>query len=151
MKTIDDKLLVLSDIGQEFNSAGVTWAVGASLLLYLNGKTDDFDDIDLLISEKDVLRVKELMQQFGALSPKNPNARYKTRHFLEYTIDGVDIDIMAGFVIVHDGIDHDCSLDPDTITSSAMVNNVSIPLHSLNEWCKYYEWMGRADKAAMAK
>ena len=36
--------------------------------------------------------------------------RYRTRCFLEFTIRGVDVDVMAGFVILENGQEHDLSL-----------------------------------------
>ena len=60
MKDIEYKLKVLTKIGTQLNEAGITWAIGASLLLYFQGITDEFNDIDIMVMEKDVLRLKEI-------------------------------------------------------------------------------------------
>ena len=56
--TTEDKLAVLSKLGRALNEAKVTWAVGASLMLYLNKKAMDFNDIDIMTTEQDEERVR---------------------------------------------------------------------------------------------
>ena len=40
-------------IASKLNAAGIVWDVGASLLLYLHGITDEFHDIDLMVRQED--------------------------------------------------------------------------------------------------
>lgn len=145
----EKKLQVLSKIGQSLNDSGIVWAVGASLLLYFKGKTDTFHDIDIMTTESDVNSVKEILIQYGNLALPSPDKQYRTKYFLEFTIDDVEIDVMAGFVIVCDEVEYDCSLDPESISDFIEVNGVKIPLQSLNEWRKYYKLMGRTAKVEM--
>lgn len=149
MNTIDEKLRVLSAIAHELNKRPIVWAVGASLLLYLKNKTSNFNDIDIMICEDDVDKLRESMLQIGKLETPNLNKQYKTRHFLEFTVDGVDVDVMAGFVIVKDGIEFDCSFTREQIAEYIQINNESIPLQSLADWRRYYELMGRFAKVEM--
>ena len=60
------KLDVLADIARALNQSGVTWAVGGSLLLYFKGKTGVFRDIDLMVCETDVEKLKQAMLPQGA-------------------------------------------------------------------------------------
>ena len=131
------------------NGSQVLWAVGGSMLLYLKGKTDVFHDIDLMVGEGDIEKVKSLLSSIGKLAPENPDLHYKTRHFLEFNIDGIDIDVMAGFVIISNGKDYDCSLLPEQVTEHTLLNGEMIPLQSLRDWRKYYELMGRTSKVEM--
>ena len=101
------KLDVLADIARALNQSGVTWAVGGSLLLYFKGKTGVFRDIDLMVCETDVEKLKQAMLPLGAPAPSDPNAQYRTRCFLEFTVRGVDVDVMAGFVILENGQEHE--------------------------------------------
>ena len=149
MNNLDQKLKVLSKIAHELNKQKIVWAIGASLLLYFKGKTDHFNDIDIMVSEKDVNKLHETLSRMGKLSPPNPNKQYKTRHFLEYTIDGVDVDVMAGFVIVKDEKEYDCSLKQEQVAEFIQVNDEPIPLQSLEDWRRYYELMGRTEKVEM--
>lgn len=149
MKEINDKLEVLTKIAKLFNEEKITWAVGASLLLYFKGKADHFNDIDVMVDEKDIEKVKTIMLEMGTLMPPHPKAKYKTRHFLEYIVDGVDIDVMAGFVIVKYGVDYDCSLKKEQIIETIEINNQKIPLQDLRLWKHYYALMGRENKVRM--
>ena len=149
MNDIEKKLKVLSNIAHVLNEKNVVWAVGASMLLYFKGKTDFFHDIDLMVSEDDVEKLKKQLLPMGLLAPPKPDKQYKTRHFLEFTIDGIDVDVMAGFVIVKDGRDVDCSLFPEQIEEYIQLNGETIPLQSLSDWRRYYELMGRSSKVEM--
>lgn len=124
-------------------------AVGGSLLLYFKGKTGVFRDIDLMVCETDVEKLKQAMLPLGAPAPSDPNAQYRTRCFLEFTVRGVDVDVMAGFVILENGQEHDCALKPEQVAEHILVRGEDIPLQSLEDWRRYYAWMGRTSKVTM--
>ncbi len=147
----EKKLKVLCRIARALNEEGVLWALGGSLLLYFKGRTGDFHDIDIMAGETDIETVKRRLCALGELLPKKPNPGYKTRHFLEFIIDGVEVDVMAGFVIVKDGKDYDCSLLPEQVAEHISLEGEDIPLQSLGDWRRYYELMGRPEKAALAE
>lgn len=149
MSDIETKLKVLSNIAHVLNEKNIVWAMGASVLLYFKGKTDFFYDLDLMVSEDDVEKLKEQLLPMGLLAPPNPDKQYKTRHFLEFVIDGIDVDVMAGLVIVKDGIEVDCSLFPNQIKEYIQLNGEAIPLQALSDWRRYYELMGRTSKVEM--
>lgn len=146
---MEKKLTVLSHIAHVLNREHITWAVGASMLLYCKGKTDQVHDIDIMCHEDNAQRAKELLLQMGTLAPPAARGQYRTRHFYEFTIEGVEVDMLAGFVIVKDGIEYDCSLLPEQIVEYAQVNGQRIPLQSLQQWRRYYDLMGRAAKVAL--
>ena len=50
---------------------------------------------------------------------------------MEFTIDSVDIDVMAGFSIVSEGKVYDCSLDKEQIVERMTLGTEVIPLQSL--------------------
>ena len=149
MKDTEHKLDVLAVVAQRFNRENITWAVGASLLLYLKGKTEVFHDIDIMLMEADAENAKAILSELGVVEVPEPRARYRTRHFWECVVDGVDIDIMAGLVIVSDGKEYDCPLRQEEIEETVSVNGQAIPLHSLSAWKHYYRLMGREDKVKM--
>ena len=115
---IKHKLDVLSRIAEKLNADGIGWAIGGSLLLYLKGIAAHFDDIDITVVVEDAESLKSDLLAMGKLMPPNPNRQYKTRHFYEFVIDGVDVDVMAGFVIVKDGKAYDCSLTRDLMRNT---------------------------------
>lgn len=143
-------LHVLAEIAGIYNREKVHWALGASLLLYFNGKTKVFHDIDLMTTLEDANKAKELLLQHGAiLSCSAHNTMYKTKYFYEFVMEGVEIDLMAGMVIVHDDREEDCSMDVHKIERFVELENERIPLYSLKEWRQFYEWMGREKKVLM--
>ena len=143
------QLQVLAEIAAALNEHQVLWAVGGSLLLYFHGRTDTFHDLDLMVAEQDAAQVKQLLETMGTLAPQKPNPGYQTRVFLEFTIAQVEIDVMAGMVIVKDGQAYDCSLQRDQIDGFAEVLGQRIPLQKLSLWRRYYALMGRDQKVAM--
>lgn len=143
----EEKINTLKKIADEFNHAGITWALGASMLLYFKGIVDEFHDIDIMVMTEDVELVKRIMNSLhGELQPPNPNSKYNTEVFLEYTVADVEVDIMAGFRINKDGKVYDCSLQPDQIVEKIDLDGIEIPLQSIQLWHKYYELMGRINK-----
>ncbi len=149
MNELNKKIKLLKEIAQRFNTAYITWALGASMLLYFKGITSTFNDIDLMISNDDAESVQKILSEMGELQPPNPNPKYKTKVFMEFVINSVDVDVMAGFSILNDGKIYDCSLDKDQIVEWFTLGNTKIPLQSPLLWCEYYKLMGRKEKVDM--
>ena len=59
-----------------------------------------FHDIDIMVDEKDVERCKNILLNMGTMGAASPDPQFKTRTFIEFTVDEVEIDVIAGFVIV---------------------------------------------------
>ena len=151
MTGIQEKIELLQKIAHRLNGAHVEWALGASMMLYFKGIVSEFNDIDLMISNNDVECVRVILSEMGELHPPNPNpkAMYKTKTFMEFTIDSIDIDVMAGFAIVSEGKLVDCSLHKEQIVERILLGTEAIPLQSPLLWCKYYRLMKRNEKANM--
>ncbi|MDO4276969.1 MAG: hypothetical protein Q4D16_25190 [Eubacteriales bacterium] len=149
MDDLQKKISVLQRVASEFNKEKLLWAVGASLLLYFKGMVKSFNDIDIMVDEKDVEKCKNILLNMGSIGDSNSNPQYKTRVFMEFTVDEVEIDVMAGFVIVEDNIEHDCSLKSDQIVEYITIGGESVPLQGLSLWRQYYEWMGRKTKVEL--
>lgn len=149
MENIQFKLTLLSQIAKELNNRNVTWAIGASMLLYFKGITFEFHDIDIMVSEEEFDIAKEILLSFGKMQPPNPNNKYRTRYFGEFNVDGVDIDVMAGFIIVDKDKEYYFPLKRETIKDFTEVNGISIPLQAIEEWHTYYKLMGRTEKVKM--
>ena len=105
MKEEQKKIELLQKIAHRLNEAHVQWALGASMLLYFKRITPVFHDIDLLVSEHDAECVRTILLEMGELCPPDPmpNPMYRTKAFMEFLIDSIEVDVMAGFAIVHEG------------------------------------------------
>ena len=108
--SIDTKLKVLSRMGKRFNEENITWAVGASLLLYLQGIAENFHDIDLMVSEADALHMKEILLHMGREQEANSGKNFQSKYFWKFLVDEVEIDVMGGLVILKDGRMYYCPL-----------------------------------------
>ena len=149
MTETDKKIELLKKIAQRFNAANITWALGASMLLYFKGITSAFHDIDLMISNDDVESVRKILSEMGELQSPNPNPKYKTKAFMEFVIHAIDVDVMAGFAILNNGKIYDCSLTKEQIVEWLTLEDAKIPLQSPLLWRRYYELMGRKEKVEM--
>lgn len=149
MAGTEEKISLLKRIAHRLNEAQVEWCLGASMMLYFKEIVSEFHDIDLMISVDDVAAVEAILSEMGTLCPSDqvPNPMYQTKCFMEYVIDAIDVDVMAGFAIVREGEVYDCSLCTDQITDQLMLEDEVIPMQSPRLWCTYYRLMGRNAKA----
>lgn len=145
------KIELLQRIAQRLNEAHVQWDLGASMLLYFKGITSAFHDIDLMVADHDAECVRGILLEMGELRPSDPmpNPMYRTKTFMEFLIESIEVDVMAGFAIVHEGTVYDCSLREEQIVEKMSLGTEVIPLQSPQLWCKYYRLMGRPQKVDM--
>lgn len=134
---MQDSLLKIADI---FNQHNVTWALGASMLLHYKGLVSKPNDIDIIVSLDDVELADTLLNGIGVKRPDNPDKHYKTKHFLEYVIDDIDVDIMAGFIINYNGHSYEYELSPETF-ENIYIENVLINLCPIEDWYVLYSLM----------
>ena len=85
MKSIQEKLDVLSKLAAKFNKEGIVWAVGGSLLLYFKGYVENFNDLDIMVADVDALKMENILKFYGKMLPlKKENCdtkvRYETKH-----------------------------------------------------------------------
>lgn len=146
---MDKKIELLIRIAHEFNKTNISWALGASMLLYFKGIIDEFNDIDLMIIEEDVDIAYKILSKMSKIKPVEPNPKYQTKIFMKFEIDMINVDVMAGFMIVNGNKVYDCSLKKEQIVEKIFLGNEVIPLQSINLWKKYYHLMDRKDKVKM--
>jgi len=138
-------------IAHALNQAGVHWGIGASVLLYYYGLVDAPHDIDIVISEADADVVASILGGLGREAPGDPaRSLYSTSRFLEYIVDGTDVDVMAGFAIRHQSGTYVFPFDDRSVTMRKSVEGVTIPFSSLEDWYVLYQLMpGREAKVKL--
>lgn len=149
MTNINHKINMLVRIAKSFNQNHIRWNLGASCMLYLREITNEFHDIDLLIHEDDVQKVKEIMSSYPLIKKVTSPLKYRTKVFLNYEVEGVDIDLMARFSIVDQEKIYEFPLLLEDINEYILVNNEKIYLSSLETWLHYYKLMHRYEKVQM--
>ena len=148
MATTEEKLALLSKLAAEFRKEKLTWSVGASLLLYLKGYVEEFHDLDIMVTAEDAEKMESILHTFGTLRPSEPGT-YATKHFREFLIGDIEVDMIGGFAIVKDGEVYDCDLHPSQIEGFTEVLGQQIPLQSVALWRTYYALIGREAKVAI--
>ena len=145
------KIELLQKIAHQLNEAHVQWALGASMLLYFKGITSALHDVDLMVADHDAECVRTILLEMGELRPSDPvpNPMCRTKTFMKFLIESIEVDVMAGFAIVHEGTVYDCFLREERIVEKMPLGTEVIPLQSPQLWCKYYRLMGRPQKVDM--
>jgi len=139
---MQNKIAVLIKIAALLNENAVTWAVGASCLLYLKGISGTFNDIDFYVIESDVEKTLSLLKNTEGFQSYNIKYFADGDGFAyEFTIDGVELEFDYRF--------KDFPMKKESIAEIITVNNTKIPLQSLDDWLKYYRLMGRAEKVRL--
>ena len=146
---MQQKYTVLMCIARIFNEKGIRWAVGASLMLCLRGVVKDFNDLDILVDEADLEAARQILLGMGTLHPSAPNPDFCSKHFLEFTVGGVGVDLLAGFAVKKDGVIHRFPMEERH--DHANVLGESIPMESLGRWRDCYEAMGRTEKMRLVE
>jgi hypothetical protein len=140
----------LSYIGKKLNEEGIVWGVGASILLNHYGLIDKPNDIDILVDLKDIEKVDKILKSIGEKVVGEKIDTYSTKYFYEYTVNGVDVDVMAGLSINYDKGTFKYIFDQSSISEFKIINGVNIPLTSLEDWYVIYQLIpNREIKVAM--
>ena len=126
-------------IADEINKLGITWAVGASVMLYFHGLEDEPNDLDILVHESDAKQLDELLKNMGFRKDKEYKETFATKYFYSYNVEGIKIDLMGGFIINHTDGDYKLTFDSETIVEFKIINGIKIPLSSLEDWYVIYQ------------
>ena len=133
---------VLAIIGKRFNDEQILWGVGGSVMLNYYGLAENPRDIDLVVALADVEKADAILSKLGRKQNRMPDSLYETEHFLEYVIQGVDVDVMAGLNITHEAGTYNFTFNTQSVTKRMTINKVEIPLTSLADWYVIYQLLG---------
>ncbi|MEG0751736.1 MAG: hypothetical protein RR998_07120 [Oscillospiraceae bacterium] len=146
MDTVKSRAIVM--IAKTLSGAGVRWGIGASLLLYLSGICEDFNDMDIVVSESDITRAKELLSQIGIKTVRMPVAEYATEYFYEYSICGLDADVMCNFIVCNQGSSYRFDFGEDYDLNFVRFQDILLPLTRVEDWYVLYLMMPGREKRA---
>ena len=145
---MDPRIVIIVKIAKALNEKEIKWAIGGSVLLYLKGIVFSFNDLDIMIKEEDVIKAREALMAIGEYRPSDRKSDAKI--FEEFTVDGLDIDVISGLVITAYGNTYDCSFKNEGVEHME-IEGVDIPLDSLDAWYEIYSLQGRVEKARYIK
>lgn len=91
----------LFKLTDEFNKSGIRWGLACSMNLFLRGLVDEFHDLDLVVEEEDIPKVKDIMEKNGGiLKATGGNGFCESNCYMHFQLKRVDIDIISGFRII---------------------------------------------------
>ena len=107
---------VFIQVVKTFKEKQVDWALLCSMNLFLTGITDEFNDIDILVSQECFDKASNILEEFGAnLIAKGGNGYCESDNYCHYRIGNVDIDLIAGFRILTYGTSYYYSYQKDEV------------------------------------
>ena len=137
-------------IADQINKLGITWAIGASVMLYFLGLEDEPNDLDILVHESDAKQLDELLKNMGARKDKKYKETFATKYFYSYNVEGIKIDLMGGFIINHTDGEYKLTFDSETIVEFKIINGIKIPLSSLEDWYVIYQLIPNRERRTQA-
>lgn len=148
----NEKLIpVLARIAAAFHEKGIRFALGGSMMLLLRGLPVKVHDLDLMVFLEDAELAKAQLALLGTALKIDSSDRFVSAAFHRFAIDGVEVDLIAGFAIKKEGEVLSFPLETSQMDGEAMVENQKVPLHSLTQWVRFYELMDRQDKLRLIK
>lgn len=153
---------VLNKVADKLNKENITWGIGASVMLHHYGLVAMPNDIDILVDIKDIEKVDGILKEMGEKKPLNPIKTYSTKYFYEYEVQGVDIDVMAGFIINHEAGKYEYTFHKDSLvfektnynshdlSGEHTIENIILPFTTLEDWYVLYQLIpGRENKVQL--
>ncbi|OZU88928.1 hypothetical protein CIL03_07860 [Virgibacillus indicus] len=132
MKTTIKKLAI------ELNKSNILWGLGGSAMLSHYQKIDSVNDIDILIDEQDAEEVKSIFHKVAKKEKAISKEPFATKYFFKYKYGNNFIDVMGGFQIYHEKGLYTMDFDQDSITNYMYLDDISVPLSSLEDWYILY-------------
>lgn len=140
MKTSYKQMInTLCYIGEKLNNSDILWGVGGSILLNQFGLIEKPNDIDIFVDIKDIEKSDVILKSIGEKKKQEKDNTYSTKYFYEYIVNGIDIDVMAGFSVNHKSGAFQYIFDHDSISEIKLINGIAIPFTSLEDWYVIYQ------------
>ena len=142
---IEQTMKGLESLAKSLNKCKIRWALGASLLLHLEGYNVTVNDIDIIVHADDHSLLLDMLKDYE-YDYHDYDERYKTKHFYSLFSEGVDVDIMIDFKIAKDDLIYEF---PFHIDKEIKIGTTTIYLSSVEEWFNAYKAMNRIDKVLL--
>lgn len=139
----------LLNVFKQLNEAHLLYAIGGSMMLKLRSFDVIPQDCDIMVMETDFQSVVEIFQCVATQVNKPSLLPYKTKHFTTFNLEDITIDIMAGFTYEHLEGTYYTMFDSESITDWVQVEEIKLPLMSLEEWFILYNIMNRLEKTKL--
>lgn len=139
-------LAALAKIAGALNARHITWAIGGSTLLSVYGIVDAPNDLDLLVDEADISAAVEALNTLGQQITWEPSEEFCSHFFVEFVVEGIEVDVMAGLTIkLNDGGHYTYPFSQESIAGYTHIYGIAVPLTSLQDWHMLYSMMAHRE------
>lgn len=130
----------LKKIAVGLNQNQILWGLGASLMLSYYGLVKFPNDIDIIISEKDIVKADKIISSFAKGYEIKDNSKiYNSVFFANYLVNDFEVDLIAGFSIKDNDSYFNYIFDENSITEIWNLGGTEIPLIALEDWYILYQ------------
>lgn len=129
----------LLTFASELGQAKIRFSLGGSGLLYFLGMPVTPHDIDIVVHEDDHDLLLTILSKYN-VTEKDPNPLYQTKHFYQFKVLGIDVDIMIHFAIKTNKGLYELPFQVDYLIPH---QQLLLPLGSLDDWTDAYRYMHR--------
>jgi predicted nucleotidyltransferase len=142
--------VALKEIAFRFNKAGLTWALGGSCMMQLQGIAVDPRDIDLFVDVNDFDVALEILSSDNTFTLHGPSGIFASKRYASGSFMGISVDLIAGFRIVTPPRTAEYVVDPKRL-NYVDIDGIPVPSCLLEDWIELYEAMGKTMKADLIR
>lgn len=125
-----EKYTFLSVASPAFTDAGVKWALSCSSAMFFRGMIETFNDFDILFSEDDTIRGKEVLESIGVvLNPKTPQKDnyFCSPDYQQAKFGSVELDLITNISLKTFGGLYTYRVE-DGVEMNSLDGNIPLPL-----------------------
>ena len=137
----------LSELAHTLNDNHIKWGIGGSYLLKIYDLVDDPNDLDLWVDPIDIVRVREIFDQYDEIYtsiPLPPNLHYKIKY------RNTEVDFVGCFSVKPNQRSFKYNISPTNI-KMIQLDEIEVPCTYLEDWYIVYRLLKRDEKAEMIK
>lgn len=139
---------ILSKTGGMLNQNNILWGVGGSVLLWCYQLVDEYHNIGIIVSEKDIGKTDMLLSGIGTRLPETKNDFYDPVFFQKYRVDGFSVDVTSGLAIRTNDTIYRYAFDERSLPHSVRMGGEQIPFTTLEEWYVLYSLFPQGENRA---
>nr|WP_307775942.1 hypothetical protein [uncultured Cetobacterium sp.] len=136
---------LLKKIALFLNAKKVSWAVGGSTMLNYYNISQTINNLDIVTTIEDIDSIHSTLSSMGTTKQRTPNSNFKTKYFFEYTIDGINVNLMSGLCVMLGDTEHHFPFNKESVGDIMYLDTVPIPLAKLGDWYNIYKLLPNRD------